>query len=319
LNRQTIVQFPLVTGEPGRKTIVTDYDELGRRVGVTDQASIVARFGYDDAGRLVAVTNDWHQPPAANPFVTLYKYDEAGNLVEQTDANSHTTRFEFNKLGQRIRRRLPGDAGTVFEELSYDGAGNVSQRKDFAGKVTAMTYDAWNRLRTQTPDPSLSEPNVSFTYYAHGGRHTMNDASGQTTYVYDELNRLTEKQTPYGRLVYTYGGLGKVATMRTDNTSGSAYGRATVSYTWDSRGRLAAVSDSAHASKPVVYSYDAVGNLKSFLLPNGVEIAHTFDEVNRLRELQMTKAGVASPLARYIYTVGASVLRGHISTSNKTA
>ncbi|MCI0422357.1 MAG: hypothetical protein L0312_24570, partial [Acidobacteria bacterium] len=39
--------------------------------------------------------------------MTRYAYDEVGNRITQTDANTHTTTYEYDRLGRRTRRLLP--------------------------------------------------------------------------------------------------------------------------------------------------------------------------------------------------------------------
>src|SRR5205085_2880546 len=122
-------------------------------------------------------------------------YNEIGQQISQTDANNHTTRFEYDQLGRRVKRILPG---SQFETYSYDNGGNLSNTTDFNGKATTFTYDTMRRLLSKTPDASLNQPTVSFTYNATGQRATMTDTSGATVYSYDARNRLASKQTPFG-------------------------------------------------------------------------------------------------------------------------
>ena len=55
------------------------------------------------------------------------------------------------------------------------------------------------------------------TYTATGKRHTMTDASGQTTYNYDNMDRLSSKVTPEGTLSYTYDAAGNLASISSSN------------------------------------------------------------------------------------------------------
>jgi YD repeat-containing protein len=84
----------------------------------------------------------------------------------------------------------------------------------------------------------LSEPAVSFTYTPTGKRATMTDASGLTTYAYDNLDRLKIKATPQGTLTYTYDTAGNVASMTSSNANGVS-----VNYTYDDLNRFATVVD----------------------------------------------------------------------------
>src|SRR5207237_10376689 len=132
---------------------------------------------------------------------TAYGYDELGQQTSRTDANTHITRFDYDQLGRRVKRILPGGQ---FETYAYDIGGNLASKTNFNGKTTTFAYDTMRRLLSRTPDASLSQPTVSFTYDATGQRATMNDASGSTVYTYGARNRLMSKQAPFVTLTYRY-------------------------------------------------------------------------------------------------------------------
>jgi YD repeat-containing protein len=92
---------------------------------------------------------------------TTYGYNEIGQQVSPTDANRHTKRFEYDQLGRRVKRVLP--AGQ-FETYSYDTGGSLQSETDFNGKTTSFSYDVIRRLLAKTPNASLNQPTVSFTY-----------------------------------------------------------------------------------------------------------------------------------------------------------
>ncbi len=52
------------------------------------------------------------------------------------------------------------------------------------------------------------------------------------------------------------------------------------------------------------YNYDAVGNLQSFVYPNGVTHAYTYDALNRLTQMGSSKSSTA--ISNYAYTLGAA-------------
>ena len=109
--------------------------------------------------------------------------------------------FEYDLLNRRTKHILPLG---MAETYVYNDVGNLTERTDFRGKKTVYGYDDLNRLLSKTPDPTLGEPAVTFTYTPLGQRETMTDVSGTTTYTYDARNRLTDKITPQGSLSYTY-------------------------------------------------------------------------------------------------------------------
>jgi RHS repeat-associated protein len=273
----------------------TGYDVLGRVSSKTDQAGKTTQYGYDSLGRLTSVTDALNQ-------VTRYGYDELGNQISQTDALNRVTRYEYDKLGRRIKRTLP--LGQV-ESYGYNAAGNLTSRTDFRGKTTTYGYDLLNRLLSKTPDASLSEPAVSFTYSATGRRLTMSDASGTTNYSYDVRDRLLSKQAPQGTLTYTYDNGGNLLTLSSNRADG-----VNTNYGYDALNRLSTVTDNAPTTgtRPATgvtsYSYDAAGNLSGYLYPNQVQTAYTYNALNRLTSMSVTKD--AATLASYAYMLGAA-------------
>ncbi|HSS19125.1 MAG TPA: PKD domain-containing protein [Pyrinomonadaceae bacterium] len=297
LNHATTYEYDL--NNRRTKTIFADstfssvaYDALGRTVSKTDQAGKTAEFTYDAEGRLIKVKDTVNQE-------TTYSYDEIGQQISQTDANNHTTRFEYDQLGRRVKRILPGGQ---FETYAYDNAGNLSGRTDCNGKVSSFSYDLMNRLLVKTPDASLNQSAIGFTYNALGQRVTMNDASGATSYSYDVRNRLTTKQTPFGTLSYTYDEAGNLLTTRSSNQNG-----ASVDYSYDPLNRLSTVKDNHLIGLNgglTSYAYDTVGNLQGFEYPNGVTTSYVYDTLNRLATT--TVGTPVSALASYSYTLGPS-------------
>ncbi len=291
LDRRTQVWFI-----DGSSTLTT-YDALGRRIAETDQNTNATWFGYDGLGRLVGVTN-------ALGHVTTYGYDELGSLVRQTDAEGRTTTFEYDSLGRRTKRTLPL---SQVETYQYDPAGNLTNRVDFNGRLTAYAYDAANRLLSKTPDPVFSAPPVSFTYTATGRRATMSDASGTTTYLYNERDWLTNKTVrwnlPAGSrytaiLGYTHDPHGNLTGIESSDPNGTAVG-----YEYDALNRLSRVND-ARLGCCATNGYDAVGNLQSQAYPNGVSSSYQYDSLNRLTNLTTLNAQ-AGLVAKYDYTVAA--------------
>jgi YD repeat-containing protein len=184
------------------------YDRLGRRVLTTYPDQSTASQHYDFLGRVDSRTDQ------------AYGYDEVGERVSQTDANGHITRFAYDRLGRRSSRTLPlGQA----ESCQYDAVGNLTQKTDFNGHTTTYAYDNMNRLQSKTADAFFSTgtcaggvcgaTSVSFTYTNTGRRRTMTDATGVTTYGYDDRDRLLSKATPFGALTYTYDLAGNTLTL----------------------------------------------------------------------------------------------------------
>jgi RHS repeat-associated protein len=297
-----VTQYQYDNANRRLKTIYPDttndsvvYDAMGRTVSKTDQAGKTTQFQYDKLGRLTAVIDALSQ-------TTSYTYDELGNRTSQTDANGHVTQFTYDALGRRVGRMLPLG---MSETSTYNAAGKLAAKTDFNGKTTTYAYDLLNRLTSKTPDPTLAQPTVQFSYNATGQRAQMIDSSGTTTYVYDLRDRLATKATPQGTLTYTYDQTGDLASIRSSNTGGTS-----VNYTHNALNRLATVTDNRLANGVTTYAYDSVGNLGNFAYPNGVKHAYTYNTLNRLTNLAVADQ-TSSTLASYGYTLG--------PTGNRTA
>jgi YD repeat-containing protein len=219
--------------------------------------------------------------------VTKYSYDPASNVTSITDANSHSTYFQFDSLNRKAFRELP--VGMV-ETYSYDAVGNLSAKTDFNGKTTTYTHDPLKRLLQKIPDSSLSQPTITFTYFPTGSRETMADATGTTTYTYDNHDRIKTKATPEGTLSYTYDAHGNLLTINSSNTNG-----ASVTYTPEPLNRLSTVTDNRVSaqgvSSPVTtYGYDPAGNMNGYAYSaNSVQSTYSYDTLNRLNQVTWQK------------------------------
>jgi RHS repeat-associated protein len=265
------------------------YDGVGNQTAITDRAGHVTSKSYDDANRLISVVNALNQ-------ATTYAYDPANNLISIADANQHVTALQYDKLNRQVSRTLPLG---MFEAKAYDAAGNMASRTDFNGKTTTYLYDALNRLLRKTPDPSLGQPAVSFTYTPTGKRASMSDASGTTTYSYDNRDRLITKATPEGTLNYTYDAAGNVKTLASSNSNG-----ANVSYNYDADNRLSSITDNRLAAQGLAstttYAYDNGGNVTGYTYPNGVQTTTIYDALNRIKQIGSIRG---ASLSSFNYTL----------------
>ena len=271
---------------PDSTTKVNTYDGSGNLISVTDQAGNVVQYTYDAANQLKTVIQA--NSPNTSHNTNAYGYDSDGNLAGISDENGHTTQNVFDLLYNLTSKTLPD--GSLTETRGYDTAGNLVSLTHFNGKTTTYTYDGLNRLLTRTPDPTLSEPTVSFTYTATGKYAASTDASGTTTYTYDSMDRLVTKATPQGTLNYTFDAAGHVATIASSNSNG-----ASVSYTYDDLNRLATVVDNRlpSGSNTTTYAYDPANNLATAKYPNGLQSSFTYDSLNRVTSLVTPVSGYA--------------------------
>jgi RHS repeat-associated protein len=216
-----------------------------------------------------------------------YGYDEVGNLVSQTDANLHITKYEYDGLNRRtavIRPLLQRS------ETSYDAIGRVKETKDFNGDVIKYGYDKENQLISKQ---FVNEGNRIETYNtaADARSRTVTDACGTTSYAYDEQGRMLSKTEPDGKQIsYTYDdATNKIASVITSS--------GTTQYRYNSLSQLEKVIAPEGETS---YAYNAIGNLKTKTLPNGIVETYEYDGLNRVRSIVQKKD--ATTIASYTYS-----------------
>jgi RHS repeat-associated protein len=305
---------PLDSNPAGRVTQY-GYDELDRKVSMTDANGHVTTFTYDDAGRMLSTIVN----PGGLALTTTYTYDAQGNRITETDpsgvtltytydwqnrrtvvrdelnysrqtaydkldratqqidANGYPTSFAYDALGQLSSVT---DAENGLTQYTYDNVGNLLQITDAnAHVVSTRLYDNANRLIRHTDGDGHF---YQYAYDAVGNQTTVIDANGQTTtLIYDAENRLVQINYPDStQVTHAYDDNGNRVGM-TDPTG-------TSSFTYDELNRLRTSTDST--GKQVTYGYDAVGNRTSLTYPgDGVNPARTvtyaYDAASRLASM----------------------------------
>jgi YD repeat-containing protein len=261
----------------GGQVTAYGYDANGNQLSVTDPQQRLSTNSYDALNRLVQVTD-------AGNGITQYGYDEQDNLVSVTDPKGGVTTYTYSGLGDLLSQTSP-DTGTT--TYTYDEAGNRSSQTDARGVTTHFTYDALNRL-TQIiyPDASL---NVTYTYdqgaYGVGRLTAMQDASGQTEYMYDGRGNLVQAQAQIGsdsyRLGYAYDDAGNL--VRITYPSGRV-----VDYTYDMANRVIRVTATQDGQSQTLaenVNYLPFGPLSALTYGNGIIRNLTFDQDYRLTQL----------------------------------
>ncbi len=205
-------------------------------------------------------------------FCSGFRPYEAG---AQIDALNRTNKFEYDGLGRRTKRTLPGNQ---VETLGYDLAGNLISQTNFNGVIISSQYDALSRLTNRI---SVNGYQVSYSYTTNGQRQTMVDGSGTSSYFYDVRDRLLANTTLAGTLNYLYDANGNITNITSSTASGTS-----VTYQYDALNRLTNVIDARlTGTQNTAYRFDVLGNLQSFTYPNSVTNRYQYDSLNRLTNL----------------------------------
>lgn len=206
--------------------LVCDYDAAGNRRTLTvmaaNAASTTTQYDFDALNRLQSVT-------APDGRVTTYTYDANGNQTEVTHGNGTRSETLFDALN-RIESITHRNAGNqILAQLNYtlDATGRRTAITEANGRRSDYTYDELYRLTDESiTDPVNGNHQSSYQYDAVGNRTYETVNSVQTSYIYDDNDRLLQS----GGTRYGYDA--------NDNTLSETLDFVTSTNTWDSQNRL---------------------------------------------------------------------------------
>ena len=292
---------------------------------------------YDSEGRMlmkaVAVGT-------AQMAVTLFSYDEADNLVQQTNPDGGVIRNTYDIDKNRLTTT---DALGRTTTWTYDFDGNILSKTDPSGRTTDYAYDADNNLiYTVAPDGT----ETTFEYDAAKRRTSNTDALGNTTlwnyngvgnlasvidaaggktdYIYDKANRLTRTKLPDNTTqTRTYNALGQPAQTTTpdglETTNEydvmgrviaviskpvSGHPTSNLSYTYDEAGRRTSMTDALN--RTTTFEYNARNQITDVTYPDGTRLQNEYDGNSGRLISTIDQIGHAT---RYTYSA-----RGDIAT-----
>ncbi|GBC60970.1 RHS repeat-associated core domain-containing pro tein [Desulfonema ishimotonii] len=221
------------------------YDAKGNRTSVRTPSGTTA-YAYDELNRLRTVT----EPDGMSE--TAYTYDTVGNRKTVTCPNGTETEYFYDDLNRLEGMENRKADGTLISSYEYDlgDAGNRLSVTENTGRVVNYDYDDLYRLvGEEILDPTSGNETVSYTYDDFGNRLSKTDATGTTSYHYDDNDQLYAEILPDGTTVsYGYDDNG--------NTLTKGDGTYTTTYSWDSENRLISVDDGVSVTD---YEYDADG------------------------------------------------------------
>ena len=217
----------LALGNAGQ-SVAYQYDGNGNLLSRADAANRSTTYAYDEQNRVKLIR-------APDGGETALRHDATGGVDRVTDPRGLVTTYQYNGFGQLIQSSSP-DTGIT--SITLDGAGRVSAEARANGLTISYAWDALDRLTGRTSG-GVSE---TFTFdeggYGKGKLARLNDATGQTSYIYAADGQLLRQINTLYANVYTtqwaYDGAGRLTTMT--YPSGMA-----LDYGYDSAGRLARI------------------------------------------------------------------------------
>jgi RHS repeat-associated protein len=290
----------------------------------TDAVGAVTAYAYDSGG-LVRTTTD------AAGLVTTYQYDSLGRNSSSSadiDGKVSTSTTQWNDdstvrsaIGPRVVDDISGVTRQVGQRTITDPDGLTKEviTTDMVSEASTsvtMNYDSAGRIIEKFgADSNLQS---RFTYDPAGNVKTTEDARGAVTrYSYDKLGRAITS-TLVG-FVDPDGGAPRdiVLTETAYDRAGRPVSVRDVSglerkYTYTRDGSMTkAVAIAAHSGNDVVegeWTYDALGNVKTYADPAGPMRFFDYDELGRL-----AKEDVGAAEKSYAYDAAGRMIRTELS------
>jgi RHS repeat-associated protein len=174
----------------------------GKRIDFTWSGDLLTRVA-NGAGRslTLAYANNRLQSVSSPQQTVRYAYDSNDNLVNVTDQDGFTTRFEYDQPGRIAKFYQPSFPTTPVVSNTYDTLGRVKTQTSAAGNL-------FNYYFSGSRSEEVGPGGTSRTNYvdAEGNLLQVGDPMGNWTIKdYDGQNRLVRETRPEGnRTEYTY-------------------------------------------------------------------------------------------------------------------
>lgn len=302
LGRATSVDFP---GTGRIHTLTYEHIPVGNETHVlakyTDANNAIVKHKHDPFGNLVEVQEHGVLPAGlpGGPYVTVYDYDELGQLRNVIDHHMNQTTIDYNLLGRRQSLLDPDTGLTTYE---YDADGNLTKQIAPLGTVQ-VAYDGLDRPTRSEHEvtPGVFSTDTTWRWDSSpngiGLLSQRNDVLSGVDYRvtnYDVLGRPLREVYRSGAAWHefnsTYDFLGNLATRtypRTDSGGGTTLTPRTIEWKRDDDGYLTSVE-----SESVAYAgqidWDAPGRLVGWTAGNSVRWERSYDATtDRLATLKL--------------------------------
>lgn len=276
--------------------VVKATDPVGRQVsysysgddlvGVVDLAGGSWEFGYDSGHLLTSVTTP-EQVASSSYASTVNVYDGQGRVTQQTDAEGHSTTFDYSSVPNSTVITGPDGVSNLDTYINGVRTAHVDGYGTSVARTTTYSYDGATLQPTAVTD-STSHVQLTLGYNDRGQIISSTDALGHTssfTYTrpYRAPSRLSTVTDPNGlvaTLTYdAYGNVTKVSQPYAEKstTKSVTYQISTAAAT---RGDVLAVTNpNGHKW---TYTYDANGLRISGKDPLGHTSTVGYDDAGRI-------------------------------------
>jgi RHS repeat-associated protein len=270
------LERPWIDRDNGGQSLTYGYDANGNLTSVTDAAGRTTQHQYDAQNRLRRTT----EPDGG---VTTYGYSAEGRLASVTDPRGLVTRYVYDGLGTLLRRTSPDTGVTEFEA---DAAGRVVGETRADGTVIRYTWDKLDRMTSRTSGDATESLHYDEGDYGAGRLTRVVDGSGSTAYTYGPDGQMTRQVSTIDGVTHTvqwtYRANGLLHSLTYPN-------QLTLSYAYDDRGRLSAITSNLTGAPIVADGFlyqPATDTMYAWRHGNGLLRGFTHDADGRLTRLR---------------------------------
>ena len=240
-----------------------------------------------------ATNSYWVQLTDAGGFSRKYTWEFGAVKKETTRGGADTLESLYSVAlsGSRGRVLTSVSRSGVQQQYQYTSQGRVSNRTDRAGGTWVQGYNSQHQLT------SLTDPSGSTTTYAYDSNgvdllyETPPVGPVQRTFSYVPGKRaIATESNALGRVVsYSYNALGLVTNVND--------GRTVATFSYNAEGRLTA----SYRNGLLVETnqYDAFGRLEWSCDAAGLEVARTYDALNRSTSQAFDNNGYISVISNH--------------------
>ena len=313
LNRRTQKNYGTTTVACGTNTVVYTYDDTvttynrkGRLKQVTDPAQNVT-FQYDSRGRITQSAKILD----GTTYTTTSAYDGLGRLTSVSYPTSPIKTITYTYDGPQLKRVSEGATNYV-TYAGWNALGQSATATFANGVVTTSTYANTNNttctqqtfrlctLKIQKGANPLYQ-NLRYDYEANGNVWNIYDATvasnaGDQHFSYDDLDRLTIVNGPYGasgaNTTYTYS-YNEIGNMTVNPQVGT--------FSYPASGPSSVRPHAVSVAGPYPITYDNNGNVIGMTDPTGFYgYAVSHDVENHPTTITTTYGGVPTT-ATFVY------------------
>jgi len=297
------------------------YNPLDLLTDVWDTANNHTQIHYDALGRKTSMSD-----PDMGTW--SYQYDNAGNLVHQTDARGQGICFTYDALNRLTGKQYitgttcpatPAPSVTYRYDEGPNGIGRRTSMTDPSGE-TAWSYDARGRVTAETKQLEGNSFVTGYTYRSDDQPVSMTYPDGEVlNYTYDAWGRpqgmsgssnyaSAAQYTAAGQLQSLTYGNGVATTWGYDPVTArlssiTAFGVLDLDYTYYPNGNVHTLTDGGQTT---TFGYDELDRLTS--ATGGYSASYSYDPIGNL--LSKTEGSVA----RSLTYPGAGQARPHAPT-----